>query len=729
MKHLLPFLANFFSKKKRSVAGVFAFFFVCLVALLPTTVHAEGVSLNPLDWIAQGASTVRTAIFGATLSPITVVMWVIFKITSLLLGLAGVIFNWAVLVVVFEFSKYFGNSPGMTLAWGILRDFANIGLLFGFVFMGIATILDLHKYPWKQALPKLVIYAVLLNFSLFATEAIIDATNVVSATLYKQTYGEAQQCSNANWLGCVINTGLAAVVLDRIELSSVYDPNNIFLDTFDGIAAQLTHPIENILKYVMLALVTTVAATVFFGAASMLISRGITLAFLMVTSPLGFAGLAIPFLEGMARKWWKKLIDQALFAPVFILLLLASLKMTDGLDQLVGEGGLTAALSLGDVGNTTGTIIFFTLTMGFMVASLAMAQQFGIYGSDAVMKGALDVIGRVGGAPLGTAGWIGRRTIGGTANIASRSLREGRLSAVKNIPLVGAYIQRRAAGVADSVASTSFDVRGKNSGLGQASAGAQGGARGEREATIKRNEDFKKSLDEADKAKFSILGAKREAVLDKMNRKLGADGLSQEQLQVAAALAAPGTRTARYAASGALQEGINERAALKAQMSNTTEGRRQDENDSKEKLDHEVSRWNEAAQSLKEADRELDRIARALEKPGITPGEIQRLSDEGYKYNKQYQDAQEEQHHLEPEIQSLTDSIIDLRKQISRRESEYRKSTQHAAELGIGPVTVFDRPAIYTFAAKKVGETSFKPKNIHAALSRGLRKKFGIPEP
>jgi hypothetical protein len=180
-------------------------------------------------------------------------MWVIFKITSLLLGLAGVIFNWAVLVVVFEFSKYFGNSPGMTLAWGILRDFANIGLLFGFVFMGIATILDLHKYPWKQALPKLVIYAVLLNFSLFATEAIIDATNVVSATLYKQTYGEAQQCSNANWLGCVINTGLAAVVLDRIELSSVYDPNNIFLDTFDGIAAQLTHPIENILKYVMLA--------------------------------------------------------------------------------------------------------------------------------------------------------------------------------------------------------------------------------------------------------------------------------------------------------------------------------------------------------------------------------------------------------------------------------------------------------------------------------------------
>jgi hypothetical protein len=628
-------------------------------------------------------------------------MWVIFKITSLLLGLAGVIFNWAVLVVVFEFSKYFGNSPGMTLAWGILRDFANIGLLFGFVFMGIATILDLHKYPWKQALPKLVIYAVLLNFSLFATEAIIDATNVVSATLYKQTYGEAQQCSNANWLGCVINTGLAAVVLDRIELSSVYDPNNIFLDTFDGIAAQLTHPIENILKYVMLALVTTVAATVFFGAASMLISRGITLAFLMVTSSLGFAGLAIPFLEGMARKWWKKLIDQALFAPVFILLLLASLKMTDGLDQLVGEGGLTAALSLGDVGNTTGTIIFFTLTMGFMVASLAMAQQFGIYGSDAVMKGALDVIGRVGGAPLGTAGWVGRRTIGSASNALSRGIRTNDI--LKNRPILGGALLK----VTDAGARASFDIRGKNSGLGQASAAAQGGRRGEFDEIVKRKEEGKKSIDQADKEKYELAKLEKDRIED----------------------IAVGRRSAKDIANLAKAE---------RQMGETTTGKEKEHEEKKEEFDGKVKDWNEASAQFKEATNKLESIERQLAAEndkiaqGGTPNArlIAELTRQKGDYEIERNAAVREQGPLEGDITRLGGEISNLRRTINAERSAYRRNVQKAAQPNIVNV-VFDKAALRSAALSltKTTEPGFKPKNLNDALSKGLRARITLPNP
>jgi hypothetical protein len=108
------------------------------------------------------------------------------KISTFFLGIAGVLFNLVVVKTVFQFSQLIGNSPGLLLAWGILRDLGNMALLFGFIFMGLATILDLHTYNAKKALPMLIIFAVLMNFSLFAAEGIIDTSNVFSTILYSQ---------------------------------------------------------------------------------------------------------------------------------------------------------------------------------------------------------------------------------------------------------------------------------------------------------------------------------------------------------------------------------------------------------------------------------------------------------------------------------------------------------------------------------------------------------------
>lgn len=701
MKHLLLAWKDLFSKKTL-FAPLAAFLLVgASAALFPLSAHA--------GLLEDAAGFIGGVGIGAVTSPITIVMWIIFKVTSLLLGFAGIIFNWTVLVVVFEFSKYFGNSPGMTLAWGILRDFANIGLLFGFVFMGIATILDLHKYPWKQALPKLVIYAVLLNFSLFATEAIIDATNVVSATLYKQTYAESQQCTNANWLGCVINTGLAAVVLDRIQLSSVYAPNDFVTDTVSGIGDQFTRPVENILKYVLLSLVTTVAAVVLFGAASMLISRGVTLAFLMVTSPLGFAGLAIPFLEGMARKWWKKLIDQALFAPVFILLLLASLKMTDGLDQLINGKTLVAALSLQNVGDTTGVLIFFTLTMGFMVASLAMAQQFGIYGSDAVMKGALDVIGRVGGAPLGTAGWVGRRTLGSASLAAASGIRNSR---VGKIPILGSTL----AGIADRGARASYDIRGKSSGLGQASAAAQGGRVGEIKDTKERHEEYNKSLTAADKDKYAKAKYEKEIL---------------------------GNQLAAGMASGAKLGGtFKQYQKANRQMGETTESVRVEEEKKKHAFDEGIKNWNEVNARLEKATANLGKATKDLAieraKPPTPQGAIKitQLQNDQRKYANEVTDAGRERIEFENSISDLGNEIVALRKTINKEESEYRRNVERLREPNIKGLSIVDRDALRDAAMsmRKSAETAFKPKNLNEALSKVLKARLNtrglnIPNP
>ena len=371
----------------------------------------------------------KNGLLATVLSPIAIIAWLIFKIGTLLLGLASVVFNWSMIIVVFEFAKYFGNSPGMLTAWKVLRDFGNIALIFGFLFMGMSTILDLHSYPWKKALPSLVIAAVLLNFSLFMAEAVVDAANVVSLQLYKQSFtqtacqtgaGEGNIIGNlGNFTQCALEHGVASEISQKLQIASVYNTDSTtegdFFQLLNGAGNYFSDPLPFVLKFVGLAIVVTLAAVVFFAASFMILSRGVILAFLMVTSPIGIAGHAVPQLQGLAKDWSKKLVDQALFAPAFLVMLLAALKMTDGLNQLVTtNGGLASALSSVSVANT-GPIIIFVLIIGFLVAALLMAKQFGIYGADfAINASSALVYGattRATNFAIGGGAYLGRRAI------------------------------------------------------------------------------------------------------------------------------------------------------------------------------------------------------------------------------------------------------------------------------------------------------------------------------
>lgn len=468
------------------------------------TPEAAGTG-EDLGWFGEAFKVFGGITLGAVLAPVAILMWVMFKIGSLLLGLAGILFNWTVGALVFQFAKFLGNSPGMLVGWGVLRDFGNIGLIFGFVFMGISTILDLHSYPWKKALPSLVIFAVLLNFSLFAAEAVVDSTNVLAAVLYDNAY-DSGTCGSAGSLNCMVDNGIAGHLLTKLHISGVFDGgggDNIG----SGIVRQFTDPIANILRFVGLALVTTIAAVVLFAGTIMLISRAVVLAFLMVTSPIGFAGMAIPGLHKLAEDWWDKLLKQAFFAPVFILLLLVSLKMTDGLDQLVGSTGLAHAFSTTNT-ETTGILLMFALIIGFMIGSLMLAAKFGIYGADF----ATSMAGR---AVYGTMGFIGRNTVGAYAiNRAEGLVKKGAFRTPLGRLRYGAY---------KWVAGGNFD--GRSSSIGKGLAGvanvdmghAQHG--GAEHAMHEEQKNFAKLADEAkntpqekaqlERAKLEVLAEER----------------------------------------------------------------------------------------------------------------------------------------------------------------------------------------------------------------------------
>ena len=85
---------------------------------------------------------------------------------------------------------YVNNLSAVGVTWRILRDLGNIIIIFGFLAIGITTILNVNWYGGKmKMLPMLLVSAVFLNFSLFITEAVIDTGNLFATQFYTQING------------------------------------------------------------------------------------------------------------------------------------------------------------------------------------------------------------------------------------------------------------------------------------------------------------------------------------------------------------------------------------------------------------------------------------------------------------------------------------------------------------------------------------------------------------
>ena len=346
---------------------------VLLVSGAPLLAHAQGPGQTAavgkiFSWFGDAAAGV---VDHTVVKPI--VMFIL-MFSGWILGVAGTFFNWVVIKTVFQFGTYFGTSDGMLIAWGVLRDISNIGLLFGFIFMGVLLILNVdgggHGHGGgisaKKAIPRLIIFAVLLNFSLFASQVVIDVSNAFAsqfATLAGTSCGSA-----ASTPECA-NVGISGQVLQMAGIGSIWG---------DGV---LKGAGTDSVVLLGLSLFVIITAMVLIAAGIMLVIRVVVLSLLMVTSPIGFAGMVIPGLQGVASKWWHMLISQSFFAPVMLLLIFISLKIADSLNP---DGAPIVKAFTGEasvVASNMQVLVVFAVVIGFMIASLAAAAKMGAMGA------------------------------------------------------------------------------------------------------------------------------------------------------------------------------------------------------------------------------------------------------------------------------------------------------------------------------------------------------------
>ncbi|MFA6297168.1 MAG: hypothetical protein WC629_01260 [Candidatus Paceibacterota bacterium] len=423
-------------------------------------------------------------------------------LSSWVLWAAGLIFQFT-LGYSLDMKKFIDSLDIITVGWKIFRDIANICFIFILLAIAIGTILRIDSYNVKKTLATVVIAALLLNFSLFFTKVVIDASNILALQFYSQIVVNGKALSinpvtnAANWA----DNGLSSAMMKALGIESIYsDPNNTSGDNslLKKTETQGVTVANIIIIGFMGSVLILAAAFVFFAGAILFVIRTVVLIFLMILSPLAFMCLALPSLKKHFSTWQGRLMNEAIFAPAYMIMIWIVFKALGTNHKTIDGKTMNFASFITGSSDAVGTIYTFIVLIAFMLGSLLVAKHFGASGGDF----ARNVAGK---ASFGAAGWMGRQTLGRAFNKASNSEM---MQSWKNSGGLG--IKSRVAGFVDSRAKGTYDFR--NTGIGKETASRVGGlgTAGGVGGFQKASEDQKKRSTDA--ARQGIIRGKKEAL-------------------------------------------------------------------------------------------------------------------------------------------------------------------------------------------------------------------------
>lgn len=348
---------------------------------------------------------------GATLA------FLILQISSWVLWVAAILFN-ATINYTLNMAAFIKDIPIVDLGWTVFRDVTNLLFIFIILYIAINTIVGNEGYGIKKLLGKVIIGAMLINFSLFFTQAMVDASNIFALQFYHKITQDAKGANIA--AGSSANnkdydSGISAAFVNAMGLQQIYQLGKGSSDgdvstNLSGGELDKTKIGLNASNLIIVGLGGTVlvliTAFVFFAGTMMLLARTVVLVFLMILSPIAFMGNILPALGKYTGEWWSKLTSNLLFAPVYMMLLYLVINMVTGknFNKLGGGNGTFADLFAGG-DNWVPTLMTFVILIMLMVGCLIIASKLGVIGGKWAEKTGIGLASGLGmtlsGAGLG----------------------------------------------------------------------------------------------------------------------------------------------------------------------------------------------------------------------------------------------------------------------------------------------------------------------------------------
>ncbi len=333
---------------------------------------------------------------------------------ALIAGLAGLFLNGAMDMTV-NMKDILAAIPVVDVGWSTFRDIANMVFIFVLIYIAIKTILNIGET--KKMLVDIIVTALLINFSLFFTKIIIDASNIVALAFYNKMQSE-YEVGSLPWQKGPSYTMFKAVRLQtNYNFSANAAPSGTSgIDTallgVTGTGDMLLETGALIAKILLGSVLLLVFAFVMAVGGFLLILRIVTLMFLMILSPLAFVARILPKTQSSWNKWLESLINNALFAPVyFALLYIVILTAKDG---LTGYVGTFDAANVG-VQAAFGVILNYVFMMILMAGTIFVAKSLGVHGSTAAMSWGKSASNWARNKVKQTGGYAVSKTVGAAA--------------------------------------------------------------------------------------------------------------------------------------------------------------------------------------------------------------------------------------------------------------------------------------------------------------------------
>ena len=251
----------------------------------------------------------------------------------------------------------FINAPAVTLGWVIVRDICNMFFVVVLLVIAFGTILNIPNYSYKKWLPKLILFAILINFSKTICGLMIDVAQVVMLTFVNAF--------------ATIGGGNIVEMLGISEIVKMADT---------GSATQWSVAGAYILGviYLLVALVVMITMTM------ILVMRMVMIWVYTVLSPAAYLLAAFPGGQKYASQWWSEFIKNLVVGPVlafFIWLSLAAL----GTSSVVTDYDQSAKQDASNIrnelaaskGSSPSALIKFIIAIGMLVGGLMVSQQIG----------------------------------------------------------------------------------------------------------------------------------------------------------------------------------------------------------------------------------------------------------------------------------------------------------------------------------------------------------------
>ncbi|MEE8131701.1 MAG: hypothetical protein V3T98_01525 [Candidatus Paceibacterota bacterium] len=321
-------------------------------------------------------------------------------IFNIIAGLAATILSLVAGLV--DFGIKLGNDvmnlEAVRTGWQIVLNITNLGFVLAIIVIAFATILRLETYAMKQILWKLIIAALLVNFSLVIAGAFISISNIATDFFLQAT--DTTNLSNA-----------LANAMEPQKFAMTIEQNDPewwqFVERAKNALSMFFSSIASLFFIIVFTFLTILAfATLFI----MLLVRFIALAILLILSPIVWLLWIFPATAEHWRKWWQEFIRWNLFAPVVLFFVYLTIITAANMDKLtsVQEASITDAAK----GFREATIIleggFFQhvaellILVALLFGGIYIANKFSITGGGLGVKWS-----QTAGKMFG--GWVGRK--------------------------------------------------------------------------------------------------------------------------------------------------------------------------------------------------------------------------------------------------------------------------------------------------------------------------------